>query len=133
MGLRADLDISGGENSLSRARNLTANPRSASPQPRHLTVCNIKAHRTQLRGRLKSCVCVVRHGVPEISRMTSAVLGKDVNRWFQFRFPKSKLGRDSSVGIATVYGLDGPGIESQWGRNFPQSSRPALGPTQSPM
>ena len=24
------------------------------------------------------------------------------------------MGRDSSVGIATRYGLDGPGIESQW-------------------
>ena len=24
-------------------------------------------------------------------------------------------GRDSSVGIATRYGLDGPGIESRWG------------------
>jgi hypothetical protein len=24
-------------------------------------------------------------------------------------------GRDSSVGIATRYGLEGPGIESQWG------------------
>jgi hypothetical protein len=23
--------------------------------------------------------------------------------------------RDSAVGIATCYGLDGPGIESQWG------------------
>jgi hypothetical protein len=28
------------------------------------------------------------------------------------------LGRDSSVGIATHYGLDGPGIESQWGARF---------------
>jgi hypothetical protein len=27
-------------------------------------------------------------------------------------------GRDSSVGIATRYVLDGPGIESQWGRDF---------------
>ena len=27
-------------------------------------------------------------------------------------------GRDSSVGIATRYGLDGPGIESQWGSRF---------------
>ena len=26
----------------------------------------------------------------------------------------TKRGRDSSVGIATRYGLDGPGIESQW-------------------
>jgi hypothetical protein len=38
--------------------------------------------------------------------------------------------RDSSVGIATRYGLDGPGIESRWGRDFPHPSRPALGPTQ---
>jgi hypothetical protein len=27
-------------------------------------------------------------------------------------------GRSSSVGIATRYGLDGPGIESQWGARF---------------
>ena len=27
-------------------------------------------------------------------------------------------GRDSSVGIATRYGLDGSGIESQWGARF---------------
>jgi hypothetical protein len=26
--------------------------------------------------------------------------------------------RDSSVGIATRYGLDGPGIESRWGARF---------------
>jgi hypothetical protein len=29
---------------------------------------------------------------------------------------KMRLCRDSSVGIATRYGLDGPGIESRWGR-----------------
>ena len=28
------------------------------------------------------------------------------------------LGRDSSVGIATRYGLDGPRIESRWGATF---------------
>ena len=27
-------------------------------------------------------------------------------------------GLDGSVGIATGYGLDGPGIESRWGRDF---------------
>ena len=40
------------------------------------------------------------------------------------------VGRDSSVGIATRYRLDGPGIESRWRRDFPHPSRPALGPTQ---
>jgi len=28
------------------------------------------------------------------------------------------LGRDSSVGVATRYGLDGSGIESRWGEIF---------------
>jgi hypothetical protein len=36
----------------------------------------------------------------------------------------------SVVGIATVHGLDGLGIESRWGRDFPHQSRPALEPTQ---
>ena len=31
------------------------------------------------------------------------------------------------------YGLDGPGIESRWRRDFPHPSRPALGPTQPPV
>jgi hypothetical protein len=40
------------------------------------------------------------------------------------------VGRDSSVGIATGYGLDGPGIEFWWGfKVFPHMSRPALRPT----
>ena len=34
------------------------------------------------------------------------------------------VGRDSSVGIATRYGLDGPGIESCWGQDVPHLSRP---------
>ena len=28
------------------------------------------------------------------------------------------IGRDSSVGIATHYGLNSPGIESRWGARF---------------
>ena len=42
-------------------------------------------------------------------------------------------GPGSVVGISTGYGLDGPGIESRWGRDFPHLSRPALGPTQPPV
>ena len=41
--------------------------------------------------------------------------------------------RDISVGTATRYGLEGPGIETRWRRDFPHPSRPALGPTQLPV
>jgi hypothetical protein len=38
-----------------------------------------------------------------------------------------------AVGIATDYGLDGPGIESRWGRDSSRTSGPDLGPTQPPV
>ena len=47
--------------------------------------------------------------------------------------PKGLSGPGSVVGIATGYGLDGPGIESRWERDFPHLSKPALGPTQPPV
>jgi len=43
------------------------------------------------------------------------------------------VGWDSIVGVATCYRLDGPGIESWWGRNFQHLSRPAQGLTQPPI
>ena len=43
------------------------------------------------------------------------------------------VGRNSSVNIATRYGLDGPRIKSRWGPDFPHLSRTALGPTQPPV
>jgi hypothetical protein len=45
----------------------------------------------------------------------------------------TKVGRDSVVGKATRYGLDGLEIESLCGQDFPHTSRPALGPTQPPV
>jgi hypothetical protein len=36
-----------------------------------------------------------------------------------------ECGPGSSVSIATDYGLDGPGIESRWGRDFSLTSHPA--------
>ena len=41
--------------------------------------------------------------------------------------------RDSVVGIATRYGLDGPEIESPNGARLPVPSRPAPMPTQPPV
>jgi hypothetical protein len=38
----------------------------------------------------------------------------------------------TAVDIAARDGLDGPAIESQWWRDFPHLSRPALEPTQPP-
>jgi hypothetical protein len=43
------------------------------------------------------------------------------------------VGRDSSVSIATGYGLDGLGFESWWRRDFLLLYRPALEPTQPPI
>jgi hypothetical protein len=50
--------------------------------------------------------------------------------------PRDFCGRctlHGSVGIATRYELDGPGIESRWERGLNHPSRPVLGPTQPPV
>ena len=49
-------------------------------------------------------------------------------RRFGCSLPERTVIQDSSVGIATRYWLEGPGIESRWWRDFPCSSRPALSP-----
>jgi len=43
------------------------------------------------------------------------------------------VGLDSVGGMATRYGLDSPGIESRWRRDFPHPFRLALRPTQPPI
>ena len=50
-----------------------------------------------------------------------------------YRTTQGHVGRDSSVGIATCYGMDGPGIESRWGRDFPHLPRPALWSAHTPI
>ena len=48
------------------------------------------------------------------------------------RFPAGFVGRDSSVGTATRYGLDDPGIEFRWGRDFPHAFKTGPGAYPSP-
>jgi hypothetical protein len=61
-------------------------------------------------------------------------VAQDTVSFQNFSPPSTNIvGRDSSVGIATRYGLHGSGIESRWRRDFPHPSRPALGPTQPPI
>ena len=45
----------------------------------------------------------------------------------------SIVDRDSTVDMATRYGMEGPGIGFRWGRYFPHPSIPALGTTQPPI
>jgi hypothetical protein len=46
---------------------------------------------------------------------------------------KVKESAKKEDGIATRYGLDGPVIQSRWGRDFPHPSRLPLGSTQPPV
>jgi len=50
-----------------------------------------------------------------------------------FYFVTAFVDQESSVVIATRYGLDGRGIESQWGRDFRHPTRLTLCPTQPPV
>ena len=60
---------------------------------------------------------------PEITQIKSRV-SVSVFLLVDFSFLPSLW--DSSVGVATLYGLDDPGIESRSGRDIPNRSRQAL-------
>ena len=74
------------------------------------------------------------HEGSEDSRCNGPVskLGTSQNASYK-RYYSGKEGPGSSVGIATAYGLEGPGIESRWECDFPHLSRPDLRPTQPPV
>ena len=75
-------------------------------------------------------------GCPETSRCPSTQKSADVTNIVAEGWNNAKTQqavRNSSVGIATRYGLNGPLIESRWRPDFPHWSRPGLGPTQSPI
>jgi hypothetical protein len=67
---------------------------------------------------------VMFHGLPQFlqtnSRIAPQIRSVFFVRHLQYSgFCFTVVGRDSSVGIATRYGLDGPGVESLWERDFP--------------
>ena len=66
---------------------------------------------------------------PPVGKHSSLVL----NMRYYYYYYYYCWSRNSSVGTATRYRLDGPGIESRCGRDLPQLSRPDLGPTQPPL
>jgi hypothetical protein len=69
-----------------------------------------------------------------IGKVGSPTMSMSIVRYFQIIYGLMFVsGPGSVVGMATGYGPDSPGIESRWGRDFPQHSRPALGPIQPPV
>ena len=63
----------------------------------------------------------------EFSCFSSLTLGKGQESTFIW------VDRDNAVGIATRYVLESPGIKFRWGREFAQSSKSDLKPTQPPV
>jgi len=59
---------------------------------------------------------------PQLSIPSPAVSYRLCNKYVGTVY--TKVGRDSVVSIATRHELDGPGIESQWRRDFPCPSSP---------
>jgi hypothetical protein len=69
----------------------------------------------------------------EYSDPSTPCMGSHYSQEKIYRHTFTYSGPGSSVGIATDYRLDGPGIESRWGCNFSHTSRPALGCTHPPV
>jgi len=73
---------------------------------------------------------------PSVSFTDKAYHNNDVHPNFVLQVSDNHLvlnGAGRSVGIATDYGLNGPGIEFRWGGDFTHLSRPTLRPTKPPV
>ena len=81
--------------------------------------------------RLSLIVDYRRFGKPCLSRLQSSSSVAIIDPYFMCSVPLH-CGSGSSVGIATDYGLDGPG-SNPCGDEIFRPSRAALGPTQSPV
>jgi hypothetical protein len=88
----------------------------------------IESHRVAMVTiRIGLCVTLPNNNVRSYSTMRCQYSDRWNYAWFAlgvrlaallFVFGISSRGRDSSVGIATRYGLDDPGIEFRWGEIF---------------
>jgi hypothetical protein len=79
---------------------------------------------------------IVRKVVADVQNAVSFKGNSDLcvfTQWHQASGNIMLVGRDSVDGTATRYGLNGPGIESRWRRDFPHPSGAALGPIQTPI
>jgi len=83
------------------------------------------------------CEYFLRHVCPSVQNNLNAtqqiVIKHSDNMVREMKEHYKLRGRDSSVGIATRYGLDGPGIVPGGGRNFSHLFIPTKGPTQPPV
>ena len=77
----------------------------------------LKSRNIQNRLNIHPAVCLTMGPQPLPNRVRHAVRSSAscCNLLYPLLF---LMGRDSSVGVATRYGLDGPRIESRWGARF---------------
>jgi hypothetical protein len=79
-----------------------------------------------------ACLSAIRFTLRDILRVSSLEKQRFVVRYNTLSLYIEAEGRDSSVGIATRYGLDDRRIESCCGQDLSHSSRPAQEPTPTP-
>ena len=110
-------------------------PRSRVHRHRHLggTCCLILSHEDESTKFLRSSIHLqtTRSHIPQNLSINACTYHNVTSlRSKNFEFGTSfyvMMGRDSSVCIATGYGLDGPGIESRWGARFSAPVQTGLG------
>jgi hypothetical protein len=103
----------GRKSSFTPVENQTTIPRSSSPKPSHYTDWALVA----LPGKEQKFFYF------KVSKHPPFQWAPAAFRWKR----RTRCGPGTVVGVATGYGLDGPGNESRWGRDFPHLSIPDTG------
>jgi len=105
---------------LSAKRTSPFEPAGASVQSttgsRGVSISGSNSGYTMFRGSVKSTGYPLHSPVSPSLPLPCAIVCHHVSTGLYLR---KRMGRDSSVGIASRYGPNGPEIESQWERDFP--------------